>query len=331
MATDVLRVPGDYIVVAKNGDVTIDLQGTTTGTFRILGNFEIAGTSTQIITTNTWIADRVLTLNYNGTAPVEPAGNVSGILIDSFSGSTSTARMLWNDGATWNDGSAAYDGLWEFKATDTLFTAIRAAAIQGDTARNGAINLIGTAGTGTVNVKGTTDYENYVLHDDDIPNKAYVDNRPSSTSTDAKRLLVGNSRVELFDSSVSTSTPFYSPSDLFKVTFNTSNIAFRLEQNQAVFQTLNFNGNTISANTTTDIIFQPPGTRSVIINSELRLGRLSTATTATSVLDQTSIYYKEPAGGGGTGIYFVNTPDGITERRDELVSRRRAIVYGIIF
>lgn len=329
MATDVLRVPGDYIVVAKDGDVTIDLQGTTTGTFRILGNFEIAGTSTQIITTNTWIADRILTLNYDGTPPVEPAGNVSGILIDSFSGSTSTARMLWNDGVAWNDGSATYNGLWEFKATDTLFTAIRAAAIRGDTSKNGAINLIGNAGTGTVNVKGTTDYENYVLHDDDIPNKAYVDNRPASTATNAKRLIVGNSSVELFDSSVSP--PFYSANDLFKVTFNTTDVVFRLEQNQAVFQTLNINNNVISANTVTDIIFEPPGNQSVIINSELRLGRINTATTATAVLDQTSIYYKEPAGGGGTGIYFVNTPDGITERRDELVSRRRAIVYGIIF
>jgi hypothetical protein len=329
MTTDVLRVPGDYIVIAKDGDVTVDLQGTTTGTFRILGNFEIVGTSTQIITTNTWITDRILTLNYDGTPPLEPAGNVSGILIDSFSGSTSTARMLWNDGATWNNGSAAYNGLWEFKATDTLFTAIRAAAIQGDTANNGALNLIGTAGTGTVNVKGTTDYENYVLHDDDIPNKAYVDNRSLSTATEAKRLLVGNSRVELLDSSVSP--PFYNANDLFKVTFNTSDIVFRLEQNQAVFQTINFNNNVISVNTTTDIIFQPPGTRSVIINSELRLGRISTSTTATAVLDQTSLYYKEPAGGGGTGIYFVNTPNGITERRDELVSRRRAIVYGIIF
>lgn len=326
MATDVLRVPGDYVVFAKNGDVTFDLQGTTTGTFRILGNFEIAGTSTQIITTNTWIADRILTLNYNGTAPVEPVGNVSGILIDNFSGSTSTARMLWNDGATWNDGEAAYDGLWEFKATDTLFTAVRASAFRGDTARNGAINLIGTAGTGTVNVKGTTDYENYVLHDDDIPNKAYVDNRPTSTSTDARRLLVGNSRAELFDPA-SPVPQFQLPEPQFKITFNNTQTVFKIEENQTYIEDLVFIDNYIS-NTGTDIILQPSTGSSVVIDGTLKLYE-TTATTSTQYY--TTLYYNEPAGGGGTGIYFVNTPDGITERRDELVSRRRAIVYGIIF
>ena len=331
MTTDVLRVPGDYIVIAKDGDVTVDLQGTTTGTFRILGNFEIVGTSTQIITTNTWITDRILTLNYDGTPPVEPAGNVSGILIDSFSGSTSTARMLWNDGATWNDGYAAYDGLWEFKATDTLFTAIRAAAIRGDTSKDGSINLIGTAGTGTVNVKGTTDYENYVLHDDDIPNKAYVDNRPTSTSTDARRLLVGNSRAELFDPA-SPVPQFLSVEPRFEITLNSQTV-FRIFNTTTYIQNLVFTDNKIISSTSTnvDLILEPSTGSSVVISngSSLKLSEFSGVTSATQYY--TALYYNEPAGGGGTGIYFVNTPDGITERRDELVSRRRAIVYGIIF
>lgn len=328
MTTDVLRVPGDYVVIAKDGDVTIDLQGTTTGTFRILGNFEIAGTSTQIITTNTWISDRIITLNYNndGSPPPEPPGNVSGILIDSFAGSTSTARMLWNDGASWNDGSAAYNGLWEFKATDTLFTAIRAAAIRGDTSKDGSINLIGTAGTGTVNVKGTTDYENYVLHDDDIPNKKYVDDRPTSTSTDARRLLVGNSRAELFDPA-SPVAQFLSAEPRFQITFNSTQTVFKIEENQTLIESLTFVDNLIS-NTSTDIILQPSTGSSVVIESNLKLYDTN-ATSATQFY--TTLYYNEPAGGGGTGIYFVNTPDGVNERRDELVSRRRAIVYGIIF
>jgi hypothetical protein len=328
MATDVLRVPGDYIVVAKDGDVTVDLQGTTTGTFRILGNFEIVGTSTQIITTNTWITDRIITLNYNndGLPPFEPPGNLSGILIDNFVGSTSTASMLWNDGATWNDGSAAYNGLWEFKATNTLFTAIRAAAIRGDTSKDGSINLIGTAGTGTVNVKGTTNYENYVLHDDDIPNKAYVDNKTISTATDARRLLVGNSRAELFDPA-SPVPQFLSVEPQFKITFNNTQTVFKIEENQTFIESLTFIDNLIS-NTTTDIILQPSTGSSVVIDSNLKLYDTA-ATSATQYY--TTLYYNEPTGGGGTGIYFVNTPDGIVERRDELVSRRRAIVYGLIF
>jgi hypothetical protein len=45
-----------------------------------------------------------------------------------------------------------------------------------------------------------------------------------------------------------------------------------------------------------------------------------------STASYTGIYSTSTVGGGGTGLYFVNT-----NNTDELVSRRRSIVYSIIF
>ena len=40
----------------------------------------------------------------------------------------------------------------------------------------------------------------------------------------------------------------------------------------------------------------------------------------------TQVYSTSTTGGGGTGLFYVNT-----NNTDELVSRKRAIIYGIIF
>lgn len=87
---------------------------------------------------------------------------------------------------------------------------------------------------------------------------------------------------------------------------------------------LDVNGkNIISASTNEDIQLIPSGTGSVTIEGTLKLndqGSTPSAKTGSTLL------YAGTAAGGGTGVFFV---DGSTN--DELVSKSKAIVYGLIF
>jgi hypothetical protein len=86
---------------------------------------------------------------------------------------------------------------------------------------------------------------------------------------------------------------------------------------------LDTNGfNIISARTNEDINVIPAGTGNLVINSAIRLNDQS----APSSVNNATLLYAATAAGGGTGVYFV---DGSTS--DELVSKSKAIVYGLIF
>ena len=87
---------------------------------------------------------------------------------------------------------------------------------------------------------------------------------------------------------------------------------------------LDINGfNIVSTVSNENIQLVPSGTGNVTIASALKLNDQSI--TPSSVAGAT-LLYADTAAGGGTGVYFV---DGSTS--DELVSKSKAIVYGLIF
>jgi len=81
--------------------------------------------------------------------------------------------------------------------------------------------------------------------------------------------------------------------------------------------------NITSASSNQDINIVPNGTGNVAIEGGLKLNDQGSAPSSVS---GSSILYAATAGGGGTGVFFV---DGSTS--DELVSKSKAIVYGLIF
>jgi len=86
---------------------------------------------------------------------------------------------------------------------------------------------------------------------------------------------------------------------------------------------LDINGfNITSANTNQDINIIPSGTGNVVVDSGIRLNDQS----APSAVTGASILYAAATTGGGTGVHFV---DGSTT--GELVSKTKAIVFGLIF
>ena len=86
---------------------------------------------------------------------------------------------------------------------------------------------------------------------------------------------------------------------------------------------LDVNSNSIVSASNGNIAISPDGSGITIINSVIKLSEESDPSSEANV---TKLYAKE-AGSGGTGLYTVTDTVG----PDELVSKSKAIVYGIIF
>ena len=86
---------------------------------------------------------------------------------------------------------------------------------------------------------------------------------------------------------------------------------------------LDVNGfNIVSTVSNENIEIIPNGTGTLSVQAAIKL----TDQSAPSAVNNATLLYAATAAGGGTGVYFV---DGSTS--DELVSKSKAIVYGLIF
>ena len=179
MTTDVLKLPGDYIINAVKGDMTIDLTSLDrVGTLVVNGNFRVNGHSSQSSQTTTPSSvfdDNLIVLNNNETNLYVSEG-ISGIVISRGNGSSidNAATLLFNDNAYWSNGVYTNRGIFE-AAVAGVPSAIRVDGIRISSSST-SLNLLGVNNpTATISVKGTQNYENQVVDDDDIPNKKYVD------------------------------------------------------------------------------------------------------------------------------------------------------------
>ena len=345
MSTDVLRVSGDYFVDAGNGNITLNVtNSTSTGTVFINGNLTVLGTQTNIESVNSEISDNIIMLN-SGEPNNYVTRQTSGIMISRGNSDSpvNAAAILYNDTENWtsvytigtatNLLSSSNQGVFDFTSAQ-VGSAIRINAIRiyDSTATSivgkSRLNIFGSENPLSVlSVSGTSNYENNIYDDDDIPNKKYVDNRYSSGTNVAKSMVVGTSAIRLLDpNDVTDSGLFYSGTPQVVVTLGTTtNVALTLIGNSAAFSGLTLSSSTISVNNPNyDLVLRPTTGQAVVVESPLRLQDMSTST-FTATTNQSTIYYATP-GGGGSGIYYVNTT-----AHDELVSRRKAIIYSIIF
>jgi len=338
--TSVVRVPGDYQIVARSGGVVIDVTTTSTlhdantGSVTIYGDLNVIGATTYINSTNTNILDNILFLNSGETNQYVTLGT-SGIAVSrgTISTLTNAATLLYDDTVYWSyDNNTSFRGIWEAAVgsgvQERAPTAVRMSAIRVG-ANSNFLNVFGQDNPlAVVNVKGTTNYEQQVSHDDDIPNKKYVDDRFFNGNELARKLKVGETQIELRSNTVAPSDPYYNVSDKVVVSLGTTtNIVLQLEGQQATFNGLTLNDTEIRTNQysgSADIYVTPSSSGTFIVNSALSLRNSNTPTAA--VQGRTHVYSTGTVGGGGTGLYFVNTA-----QTDELVSRKRAIIYGIIF
>jgi hypothetical protein len=337
MPTDVLKVSGDYnIQTAPGGTITLDLA--TSGTVIVNGSLQVRGTQTLTSSTIVTIKDNIIVLNSGETA--SPPGvtlGTAGILIargnndDPALAASIIYSELPGTGYWTNDGGGAQLGVFEFKSNN-VGSAVKVNAIRIDTNTTSTLNILGAEGGnyGMINVIGQIDYDTRVLHDDDIPNKKYVDNALYAGTNIAKKLLVGGTTLVAQDSTYRPiDSEFYNIQHrLFGALGTSTNVVFDLYGSSAQIQGFIFDNGNISNAAAVDIVIQPQPGNAVTIKETLKIGQITTATlsTLTPELNTDSLYYTGTAGGGGTGLYYVNT-----NQSDELVSRRKAIIYGIIF
>lgn len=338
--TTVVRSPGDYQIIARSGGVVIDvittgtLRAANTGTVTIYGDLNVIGSTTTVNSTDTNILDNIIILNSNETNAYVTKG-VAGIAVSRGDANTLTnaATVLYDDTYYYSyDNITSFRGVWELGVGDPVFGARKPAAVKLGAIRlepNASfLNLFGTDNPlAVLNVRGTTNYEQNVLDDDDIPNKKYVDDRFFIGNELARKLQVGQTRVELRDNSVVPSDPFYDTTNQMIVSLGTtSNVVLQLRDQIALIQGITINNTELRTNQNSnslDISVTPSTSGTFIVNAPLTL---TNNVTPSPINNKTSVYSTSTVGGGGTGLYFVNT-----DRTDELVSRKRAIIYGIIF
>jgi hypothetical protein len=359
------------IITAQAGTITLDTSidagaGVTTGTVVITGDLLVRGATQFGVSTtvveDTNITDRVITLNFGETGGnIQNRGNVTG---DGYSGikiargnvaipnrNDYAAFIEWNDNATWQGTGAVsqVEGLFEFRVgrSNPSYSAIKINAIRIDpvsapTAGAGAgqgprLNIFGSDNpTAVISVAGTNNYAARVTDPDDIPNKAYVDDLLIGGPDTVENLVVGKSYVKIIDSF----TDAY-PSTILAVldgdptqpkTVSTATLTgttvMRLTESVAQFTGIQFVDNEIMpTREDTDLRLTANGVGQIVLAAPLLF---EDSTVPRPGIGQTGLYVANP-GGGGTGVYFVSSSTLGVVTSDEFTSRKKALIYSLIF
>lgn len=326
MSTKYLKIPdGNYkIQVQSGGTITLD-TGLDTGEVVITGNLKVEGITTSIDTTNLDIFDRVILLNKGeqgtGITALTDLEKFSGIEVER--GNASNVSLVFQEAI-----GAQTSGSFEFRVGGASGNLV-AVTTNEIRARNQNLTLL-DQNTGIVKIGGYDsdgeEYRDKVLQLDDanaIPNKAYVDSAVLG-NVGIRKIFSGTlteSAVEVFD--------FESTGQDSKVEVRINGIiTSTFYENNVEVQDVKITNNTISpVNTESNLILTHGANSSVLVNNTLEVRSLPNPLITPAPPTNGVKIYTGVQSIGGTGIYFVNQD----QTRDELVSRSKSILYGIIF
>ena len=88
---------------------------------------------------------------------------------------------------------------------------------------------------------------------------------------------------------------------------------------------LDTNSNSITSTYGTNVIIAPAN--NLQVNSPIQLSMLSEINTNPTAIANASLLYAGPVDGGGTGVYVTHS----TETNQELITKKKAILYSLIF
>jgi len=322
-----LNIPnGNYkISVQPGGEITLN-TGVNNGTTRITGDLIVEGNTTTVNTQNLDIEDNIIVLNKGEFGPGVTEGS-AGIQIDRGP-SASDALMLLDETEQYKlvsngEPYTTLDGTIVFKYADGTFIPL----LTNQIATRGASLYLINEGSGTVSVVGTEEYESNVIHDDDLPNKKYVDDY-------VETFFSTNFQNRIDDGVVSTS--FIEVKD-FERTGVESKIDVGVEgqlvasfqQNTIELNEIRISGTQIeSTNTGSDLRLGSPGVGSVRIDDSLIISTpIDDAVIDPAIPDEGVKLYIKARAEGGTGLFFVNSDT----TRDEVVSKNRSLLFSMLF
>ena len=362
-----LKVNGDYNIRAGDGaKITLDTgPAASGGSVRVTGNLVVEGDTFNISTTNLTIEDNIISLN---TGEVGPGVSLvySGIEIER--GNTSAispqnnASLLYDESTdSWILAHGSAPGPFNFDSSNLRLKRI----LTNSTTDSGDLTLIGT-GTGVVKVIGTTLYENQVTHDDDIPNKKYVDdsiqNNPTfqivAPQSQDTRVVIADKEITPNTSGQAGSLAYFTATTTYN-TYGESAVSIIVDNalvgqfysNRLEIGDLEIGGGTerneITSRagiTSENIIIRTQGTGKLVLNYALQLERIGTSgetpplgspfsPSTPAYVNGSILIYSSSAGVGSTGLWFVNdTLDAASNPgTGELISKNKALVFSMLF
>ena len=346
---------GDYRVnVQSGGTITLN-TGSEAGTVVITGDLLVAGNTTTVESETMVVKDNIITINHGeASAGVNAAlGYRAGIAIDR--GSLPDTFILFDEQVNHLNASGnSTQGTFTFVNSSNGLVSSGLVGIKTPSINTEGQNLyLINSGTGYVTVTGTSNYERQILSyaawdavgnprpvyaagvialpadEDGLVNtqalEDYVDAKLYAFSD--TNILEGNTSVEVFDSSAG-----HAPSRIVFTVDGTERGQF----NNSGFDVddINLYQNIITTrNTNADLVLRS-ATGLIELDGYLILKDQPVDINVQA--GTASIYTKSTTGGGDTGLYFVNTKvdtDGSSLKvlQDELVSKRRALVFSFIF
>lgn len=316
--SQVIQTNGNYTIKTSLGGVITLNTGPEVGNVVITGNLTVLGNSTNVEVGNMSVEDNVITLNKGETSSGVTLG-YAGFEIDrgisdkvSFVFDESTDTWLLSSGS---NGSYYFADQSNLKLRKIVFT---------DPSEPDSIDLtlenVGGFGTGVFRVTGTDTYEDNVLHDDDIPNKRYVDRRIFEKPT--YQIVREDSRVTVQDLQ-DPDDPLLLESRVVTVVDN--NLIFAAYANRVEIQNLQFYTNVIeNPSTNENIHLVTSGTGRVEVDYAVQYKHAPG--TPAAVPGATVVYGSAPSSDGGTGVYYSNESNN-----GELISKRKALTFSLIF
>lgn len=331
---------GNYQISVPNGQsITLDvgraIPSSSRGTVYITGNLQVEGVTTTVDSTTMTIKDKVITLNQGDTG-----NGISGLAgdrksgIEVIRGSRPTAKLVVDDEQTHlNSAGNTTDGIWSFQDAQNAIMGIQTPSIDSN-GSNLFLRLGNGLTSGFLTVKNVTQYERKVFNYTNflanvgpitagsdvnaIPNVQGVLDCISSAFTyqSANNITDFNTSVAVAD---------------FDRTGNPSIITFRVDNTLKAYidgtgtfiDSIKIFGNTVSSINNQDIVLAPV-TKTVQASGWMLFENQTSIPIASA--SGTYLYANATIGAGKTGLYIVNTTVS-----DELVSKRRALLFSMIF
>ena len=346
-----LRVNGDYNIRAGDGaKITLDTgPAVSGGSVRVTGNLVVEGDTVNVNTTNLAIEDNIISLN---TGEVGPGVTLiySGIEIERGNTSAVTpqnnASFLYDESTdSWILAHGSAPGPFNFDASSLRLKQI----LTNSTTDAGDLTLIGT-GTGVVKVIGTTTYEAQVTHDDDLPNKKYVDdaiqNNPTfqivAPQTQDTKVVIADKEITPNTSGQAGSLAYFTATTTHS-TYGESAVSIIVDNalvgqfytNRFEIGDLEIGGgpdrNEITSRagiTNENVYVRTQGTGKLQTNYAIQIEK--NGVIPSYVSDSVLLYAAAPSV-GTTGIYFVNDSAEVAKQNGELISKNKALVFSMLF
>ena len=346
-----LRVNGDYNIRAGDGaKITLDTGPVASGgSVRITGNLVVDGETVNVSATDLSIEDNIVSLNVGEVGPGVTLV-YSGIEIERGSTASITpqnnASFLYDENTdAWIIAHGSAPGPFNFDSSSLRLKQI----LTNATTDSGDLTLIGT-GTGVLKVIGTDNYEVQVTHDDDIPNRKYVNdaiqNNPTfqivAPQSQDTKVVIADKEITPNIAGQAGSLAYFTATTTYN-TFGESAVSIIVDNalvgqfysNRFEIGDLEIGGgldrNEISSRagiTNENVYVRTQGTGKLQTNYAIQIENIGVVP---SYVSNSVLLYAAAPSAGTTGLYFVNDSAEVAKQNGELISKNKALVFSMLF